>query len=76
MEIKKYWYCNVSLKGISRNYSYISDIGEISVGSYVEVPFGSNNISRIGIVQAGGEYSFENAPYPPAERSTSFGSLP
>ena len=67
MEAKKYWYCNVSVKGISRSYSYISDIGEISVSSYVEVPFGSNNISRIGIVQACGEYSFENAPYPPAQ---------
>ena len=67
MEVKKYWYCNVSVKGISRTYSYISDMGEITVNSYVEVPFGSNNISRIGIVQACGEYSTENAPYPPAQ---------
>ena len=67
METKKYWYCSVSVKGISRTYSYISDIGEISVNSYVEVPFGSNNISRIGIVQACGEYSTENAPFPPAQ---------
>lgn len=61
----KYWYCGVEVKGIHRAYSYISDEGEISVGSYVQVPFGAGNVQRIGLVQSCGEFSEENAPYPP-----------
>ena len=65
MEQKRYWYCGVEVKGIERSYSYISDLGELSVGTYVKVPFGHSNTSRIGIVTSCGEYSAENAPYPP-----------
>lgn len=59
-----YWYCAVKVKGVSRAYSYISDTGYIDEGSYVEVPFGSSNALRIGIVDECGAYREENAPYP------------
>lgn len=59
-----YWYCGVKIKRISTVYSYISHIGEIPVGSYVEVPFGKENTPLIGYVVRSGEYTWENAPYP------------
>lgn len=52
------------MKGITTVYSYISDNGEIPVGSYVEVPFGQKNTSVIGLVETSGEYTEETAPYP------------
>ena len=61
---KTHWYCAVKVKGVSRAYSYISDTGYIDEGSYVEVPFGSSNAMRIGIVDECGAYREENAPYP------------
>ncbi len=60
----KFWYCSVLLKGIERAYSYISDMGKLRIGAYVEVPFGAGNAKRIGIVDACGLYDEENAPYP------------
>lgn len=60
----RYWYCGVAVKGAKTNYSYISDAGELPLGSYVMVPFGSQNALRIGVVQSCGEYAAEDAPYP------------
>ena len=60
----KYWYCGVAVKGVETVYSYISDMGELTVGAYVEVPFGAANTPRIGIVKTCGEYTAEAAPYP------------
>lgn len=60
----KYWYCGVLVKGIQAIYSYISDMGEIQLDSYVMVPFGSQNTPRIGIVKSCAEYAAEEAPYP------------
>ena len=65
MDAKKYWYCSIEIKGISHAYSYISDLGELTAGSYVQVPFGSSNTSRIGVVKSCGEFSGDGAPYPP-----------
>ena len=59
-----YWYCGVRVRGIDTVYSYISDDGEIPVGSYVEVPFGKENSPAVGYVVTSGEYTEENAPYP------------
>lgn len=59
-----YWYCGVIVKGIDEVYSYISDNGEIPVGTYVEVPFGRDNIPTIGYVKTVGEYLEKNVPYP------------
>lgn len=59
-----YWYCGVKVKGVGTVYSYISDNGEIPVGSYVEVPFGQENRPMIGCVMTCGEYSEQSAPYP------------
>ena len=59
-----YWYCGVQVRGIGRTYSYISDIGEIPAGSYVEVPFGHDDILVIGCVMTSGEYAAERTPYP------------
>lgn len=60
----QYWYCGILVKGMKTIYSYISDTGEISLDSYVVVPFGSHNALRIGIVKSCAEYTAENAPYP------------
>lgn len=65
--MEMYWYCGVKVKGIGTVYSYISDDGEIPVGSYVEVPFGQKNTPVIGCVETGDEYTEENAPYPVAK---------
>lgn len=59
-----YWYCSVKVKEANRAYSYISDMGELEIGSFVEVPFGSENTLKIGIVETCGEYDEENAPFP------------
>ena len=59
-----YLYCQVVVKGLDRPYSYICDYGYIDEGCYVEVPFGSRNKLRIGIVESCGAYIEENAPYP------------
>ena len=63
-DAKTYWYCAVMVKGVSRTYSYISDMGYIEEGSFVEVPFGGANKPRIGIVEECGAYREQNAPYP------------
>lgn len=60
----KYWYCGVSVKGINTIYSYISDMGEVQVDSYVMVPFGGYNTLRFGIIKSCAEYAAEDAPYP------------
>lgn len=62
--MNKYWYCHIAVKGIDTVYSYISDIGEIQLNSYVVVPFGNHNTLRIGIVKSCAEYTEEDAPYP------------
>ena len=59
-----FWYCEVKVKGIDTSYAYISDCGELAVGSYVEVPFGTQNMLRIGRVESCGAYTEELAPYP------------
>ena len=59
-----YWYCIVTVKGIEAAYFYISDFGELPVGTYVEVPFGKENAPCIGYVKTVGEYTEENVPYP------------
>ena len=60
----KYWYCGVSVRGVKTIYSYLSDTGEIPCGTYVVVPFGSQNTLRVGAVKSCGEYTADNAPYP------------
>ncbi len=60
----KYWYCAVAVKGVDRTYSYISDLGAIEPGSYVEVPFGAEDPLYIGRVERCGEFCAEDAPYP------------
>lgn len=62
--MEKYWYCGVVVKGSRTVYSYISDMGEIPVSSFVEVPFGSENTLRIGSVEFCAEYTAADAPYP------------
>lgn len=62
--METYWYCGVHIPNIAMPYHYISDQGEIELGSYVEVPFGENNVKRIGRVDMCAEYTAKNAPYP------------
>ncbi len=59
-----YWYCGVQVKDVNRIYSYISDLGELAAGTYVEVPFGQSNTLRIGIVKTCAEYTPDSAPFP------------
>ncbi len=61
---KTYWYCGVVLKGTDYPYSYISDTGYIDPGSFVAVPFGSNNEFRIGKVTSCFPRMASTAPYP------------
>lgn len=64
--METYWYCGVAVKGLETAYSYISDAGELEIGSYVMVPFGNHNALRIGLVKSCGEYTEADAPYPVA----------
>ncbi len=59
-----YWYCSIKVKGMAASYSYISDEGELPVGTYVKVPFGKENTERIGEVVACGSYDEEAVPFP------------
>jgi len=65
MDQKRYWYCAIEIKGINRDFSYISDLGELTVGTYVRVPFGQSNTSRVGMVKSCGEYAADAALFPP-----------
>lgn len=62
--MEKYIYCGVKVKGVKTVYSYISDMGELNVGSYVAVPFGKYNAERIGTVESCGEYAEDKTPFP------------
>ena len=64
MENPKYWYCKVTVKGVKTEYSYISDEGELQIGSFVQIPFGSGNTLRIGVVKDCQSYDSSNVPYP------------
>lgn len=59
-----YWYCSVRMKGLIATYSYISNLGKIDVGSYVEVPFGSQNWPTIGVVESCNAYDEGSTPFP------------
>lgn len=65
MYMDRFWYCSVRVKGTRALYSYISDSGKIDVGSYVVVPFGKQNVLRLGEVKTCAEYSADSAPFPP-----------
>lgn len=58
-----YRYCSVRPKDISRSYFYISD-EDISVNSYVLVPFGTRDHLHKGIVESVGLYAEDDAPWP------------
>lgn len=60
------WYCGVTVKGLARPFSYISDTGQLEPGTFVVVPFGERNTPHVGAVTSCGAYSEEEAPYPPA----------
>lgn len=62
--MKTYWYCGIKVKGIHKDYWYISDLGALQIGTYAQVPFGSANHLQIGIVTSCAEYTAETAPYP------------
>lgn len=62
--MEKYWYCGVKVKGIHTAYSYISDMGELACGTYVEVSFGKQNALKIGTVESCGEYAEDRTPFP------------
>lgn len=63
--MEKYLYCSVRFKGIHRTYSYICDTPDVIKGSFVEVPFGRVNLTRMGEVVCVSEHTWEDAPYPP-----------
>lgn len=52
------------MKGVYTDYSYISDSGELTAGTYVEVPFGKQNSIQVGKVVWCGEFDEESVPYP------------
>lgn len=59
-----FWYCGIEFEDLQTVYSYISDLGEIPIGTYVEVPLGYKNTIRIGIVRYCGLFSEQDVPYP------------
>ncbi len=61
---KTYWYCGVVFKDDSYPYAYISDMGYIDEGSFVKVPFGTNNELRIGTVDTCSPFMEKDVPYP------------
>ena len=51
-------------------YSYLDLTGDVKVGDYVWVPAGRYNETKSAYVVSVGEYTKDNAPYPP-ERTKS-----
>lgn len=60
----KYIYCTVQPKDMHSVYYYLGD-EHIKINTYVEIPFGSNDEIRKGIVLDVKEVTAEEAPYPP-----------
>ena len=64
---KTYYFCSVLPKGLGSQYYYISPMGELQVGTRVEVPFGYENDLKKGTVLSCGEFAEKDAPYPVAK---------
>ena len=62
--MKTYWYCGIKVKGLKKDYWYISDMGALQIGTYAEVPFGSGDHLKIGIVTSCAEFTEDTVPYP------------
>ena len=61
-QTERYWFCGVALNQMSSEYSYISDIGRIDIGTQVVVPFGSGNAPKVGFVKTCRFLSAQEAP--------------
>lgn len=66
-QTERYWFCGVALNQMSSEYSYISDIGRIDIGTQVVVPFGSGNAPKVGFVKTCRFLSAQEAPWPVAK---------
>ena len=60
-----YQYCMVHFPEQERTYSYRYEGIILKQGDFVAVPYGRQNIERIGCVSGVGEYTASTAPYPP-----------
>lgn len=59
-----YHYCGVTFQESPQRYSYLADGMDLSVGDYVFVPTGPENVPTFARVASTGDYTAENAPYP------------
>lgn len=59
-----YHFCGVTFRESPQRYSYLADGMDLSVGDYVFVPTGPENIPTFARVASIGDYTAENAPYP------------
>ncbi len=61
----EYIYCTVQPRDFERTYSYISPMGMLAPGTFVEIPFGGDNVPVLGVVLSCGTFTGEEAPFPP-----------
>lgn len=69
-------YCAVQIPGIPRSYAYLTGGLPLKAGSWVEVPFGRNDIPRRGQVVSLTNCTRATAPWPPEQTKTVLCSAP
>ena len=66
----EYVYCKVYVPGSSRDYAYLAGELPLSVGDWVKVPFGMENIVKRGKVTSVTRCTRRTAPWPPEQTKT------
>lgn len=66
----EYAYCTVYVPGACRDYSYLAGELPLSVGDWVKVPFGMENVVKRGKVTSVTRCTRRTAPWPPEETKT------
>ena len=70
-----YRYCFVRVDH-GRRYSYLTNGLPVKRGDHVRVPYGKNNELKEGVVHAVGNYTRDNAPWPPEKTKRVLEILP
>ena len=66
----EYVYCKVHIPGACRDYAYLAGELPLSVGDWVKVPFGMENVVKRGKVTSVTRCTRRTAPWPPEETKT------
>ena len=65
-----YHYCMIQVENTHRFFAYLTGGLSVKIGDTVEVPFGKENLIRLGQVVSLQEYTRASAPWPPERTKT------